>query len=69
MHFAAALAVAAAETEHHGNPMLTTLPFGIVAIVVFGALALVTASYRNVANRHADPAEAPHAEHETGHGH
>jgi heme/copper-type cytochrome/quinol oxidase subunit 2 len=67
MHFAAAL-VAAAEAEHHGNPMMTTLPFFIIAAVVFTALALVTASYRNVANRHADPAEV-HAPHETGHDH
>lgn len=68
MDFSAALAVAAAETEHHGNPMLTTLPFGITAAVVFALLAFVTASYRNVSNRHAHKVEA-HIEHETGHGH
>ncbi|MER7795996.1 hypothetical protein [Microbacterium sp. NPDC096154] len=68
MHLAAALVAAAAETEHHGNPMMTTLPFGITAAVVFILLGVVTASYRNVSNRHADPAEV-HVEHETGHGH
>lgn len=67
MHFAAAL-VAAAEAEHHGNPMLTTLPAFIIAAVVFTVLGLVTASYRNVSNRHADPAEV-HVQHETGHDH
>jgi cytochrome c biogenesis protein CcdA len=72
MHFAAAIVTAAAETEHHGNPMLASLPFGLIAALVFALLALVTASYRNVSNRHADPAEAHAAdlhEHETGHGH
>ncbi|GAA1737178.1 hypothetical protein [Microbacterium paludicola] len=73
MHLAAALVAAAAETEHHGNPMLATLPAFVIAAVVFTLLAIVTASYRNVANRHADPAEvhasAGHSEHETGHGH
>ena len=73
MHLAAALVAAAAETEHEGNVMLTTLPFGLIAAVVFTLLAVVTASYRNVSNRHADPAEAHvtegHSDHETGHGH
>lgn len=69
MHLDAALVVAAAaESEHHGNPMLTTLPFGITAAVLFTLLAFVTASYRNVSNRHADPAEV-HSDHETGHDH
>ncbi|GAA3646807.1 hypothetical protein [Microbacterium marinilacus] len=68
MHFAAAIVAAAAETEHHGNPMLASLPFGIIAAVTFGLLAAVTASYRNVSNRRPDKVEA-HAEHETGHGH
>lgn len=68
MDLAAALAVAAAETEHHGNPMMTTLPFGLTAVVVFALLAFVTASYRNVSSRHAAKVEA-HIEHETGHGH
>lgn len=55
MHIASALAQIAAESEHHGNVALETLPYGVVAIAVFGVLALVAASYRNVANRHAEP--------------
>ena len=42
--------------------------------MVFGALALVTLSYRNVANRHSHKAEAYAAAHandvqQAGHGH
>jgi len=64
-------ALAAAAEEHHGNVALETLPFGIVAAVVFAVLALVTFSYRNVANRHADKVERAEASssHEAGHGH
>lgn len=57
MHLATLIAAAAAE-EHHGNIMLETIGFGITALVVFGLLALVTFSYRDVANRHAAKAEA-----------
>jgi len=68
------LVLAAEESEHHGNVALETVGFGIVAIVVFGALALVTLSYRNVANRHAHKAEAYAKAHandvqQVGHGH
>jgi hypothetical protein len=68
------LALAAEESEHHGNVALETVGYGIVAVVVFAALALVTLSYRNVANRHAHKAEAyarAHANdvHQSGHGH
>ena len=75
MHLAAAIIAAAAETEHEGNPMLATLPAFFIAAVVFTLLALVTASYRNVSNRHVEHAEAHahgehgHVDHETGHGH
>ncbi|WP_309067862.1 hypothetical protein [Microbacterium sp.] len=74
MHLAAALAVAAAAESHHeGNVMLLTLPAGLIAAAVFTLLGVVTASYRNVSNRHADPAQVHAAEgrpeHETGHGH
>ena len=75
MHLAAAIIAAAAETEHEGNAMLTTWPAFLIAGIVFTLLAIVTASYRNVSNRHADPAEAhaAHGDHghadETGHGH
>jgi hypothetical protein len=68
------IAFAAEETEHGGNVMLETIGYPIIAIVVFGLLALVTASYRNVANRHAHKAEAYAKAHandiqQTGHGH
>ena len=65
------LAFAAEESEHHGNVALETV---IIALAVFGLLALVTASYRNVANRHAHKAEAYAKTHaaelqRSGHGH
>jgi hypothetical protein len=74
MTLATIAAFAAAESEHHGNVALETVGYGIVAIVVFAALALVTASYRNVANRHAHKAEAYARAHandvqQAGHGH
>ncbi|GAB3601987.1 hypothetical protein [Microbacterium aureliae] len=74
MTFAMMIALAAEEAEHHGNVALETFWYGAVAMVVFGALALVTASYRNVANRHSHKAEAyarAHANdvHRAGHGH
>ncbi|MFF2632051.1 hypothetical protein ACFVR6_04130 [Microbacterium sp. NPDC058021] len=73
MTFATITALAAAETEHHVG-LLDTIGYGIVALVVFTALGLVTLSYRNVANRHAPKAEAyarTHADELTqaGHGH
>ena len=66
--------LAAAAPEHHGNIYLETLPFGLIALVTFCALALVTVSYRNVADRHAQKAEAyarthAHELQQTGHGH
>ncbi|MBD7956525.1 hypothetical protein H9651_02610 [Microbacterium sp. Sa4CUA7] len=73
MTFATITALAAAETEHHVG-LFDTIGYGIVALVVFLALGLVTLSYRNVANRHAPKAEAyarTHADELTqaGHGH
>ena len=35
------LAFAAEESEHHGNVALETVIFGIIALAVFGLLALV----------------------------
>ena len=58
MTLAEIVILAAEETEHHGNVALETFWYGAVALAVFGLLALVTASYRNVANRHAHKAEA-----------
>jgi hypothetical protein len=74
MTLATIIAFAAEETEHHGNVALETVGFGITALLVFGALALVTASYRNVANRHSHKADAYAAAHandvqQAGHGH
>ncbi|QKJ19366.1 hypothetical protein [Microbacterium hominis] len=74
MTFASILAFAAEESEHHGNVALETVGYGIIAVVVFAALAFVTLSYRNVANRHAHKAEAYAKAHandvqHVGHGH
>ena len=74
MTLATMIALAAEESEHHGNVALETVGYGITAIVVFAALAIVTLSYRNVANRHAHKAEAYAKAHandvqRAGHGH
>ncbi|GAA5154148.1 hypothetical protein GCM10025768_24880 [Microbacterium pseudoresistens] len=74
MNLVAQIAMAAAEAEHHGNVALDTLVFGIIAAVVFFILAMVTFSYRHVANRHTAKAEAWAAAHGkdahgAGHGH
>jgi K+ transporter len=74
MNLVAQLAMAAAETEHHGNVQAETFVFGVIAAIVFALLGVVTFSYRHVANRHSAKAEAWAAEHGkdghgTGHGH
>jgi hypothetical protein len=74
MTLATIVAFAAEETEHTGNVALETVGFGITALLVFGLLALVTASFRNVANRHSHKAEAYARAHandvqQAGHGH
>ena len=74
MTIATIVALAAEESELHGIVALETVGYGIVAICVFAALAIVTLSYRNVANRHSQKAEAyarAHANdvHHAGHGH
>lgn len=74
MTLASLVFLAVEESEHHGNVALETVGYGIVALVVFAALAFVTASYRNVANRHAHKAEAYARAHandvqQAGHGH
>ena len=73
MTLATIVAFAAEETEH-GNVALETVGFGITALLIFGALALVTVSFRNVANRHSHKAEAYARAHandvqQAGHGH
>lgn len=70
----ASLVALAAEESGHGNVALETVVYGIIALAVFGVLALVTLSYRNVANRHSHKAEAYAAKHandvqQAGHGH
>ncbi|WP_309066390.1 hypothetical protein [Microbacterium sp.] len=74
MNLVAQLAMAAAEAEHHGNVAAETVIYGIIAAAIFAVLALVTLSYRNVANRHSAKAEAwadKHGKdaHGAGHGH
>lgn len=74
MNLIAQLAMAAAETEHHGNVAAETFIFGVIAASLFAVLGLVTFSYRHVANRHSAKAEAwaeQHGKdgHGAGHGH
>jgi len=74
MTLATIIAIAAEEAEHTGNVALETVGYGIVAVLVFASLALVTLSYRNVANRHSQKAEAYAKAHandvqRSGHGH
>lgn len=67
MNLVALAATAAA--EHHGNVALETFIYGVIAAIIFGALALVTLSYRHVANRHTAKAEAWAARHGQDEGH
>ncbi|WCD91942.1 hypothetical protein [Microbacterium sp. nov. GSS16] len=70
MNLVAQIAMAAAETEHHGNVAAETFIFGVIAAIVFAAMGLVTLSFRNVANRHEAKAEAYALKHgKDGHGH
>lgn len=74
MNLVALFAMAAAETEHHGNVQAETFIFGVIAAIIFAFLGLVVFSYRNVANRHSAKAEAwaeRHGKdgHGAGHGH
>lgn len=69
MNLVAQIAMAAAETEHHGNVALETLVFGLIAAGIFALLGFVTFSYRHVANRHSGKADAASDQHGAGHGH
>jgi hypothetical protein len=74
MTLATMLALAAEQSDQHGNVALETIGYGLTALAVFGSLALVTVSYRNVANRHSRKAEAYSEAHandvqRAGHGH
>ena len=62
------------EAEAHRELPIPAWGFGIIAFAVFVALAFVTLSYRNVANRHSHKAEAYARAHandvqQAGHGH
>ncbi|WP_336646123.1 hypothetical protein [Microbacterium sp. USHLN186] len=70
MNLVAQIAMAAAETEHHGNVAAETFIFGVIAAIVFTVMAVVTLSFRHVANRHSAKAEAYALKHgRDGHGH
>ena len=56
------------ETVHARHLPMETWVYGLLALVVFAALAFVVASYRDVANRHRAKAEAYAARH-TGDAH
>lgn len=52
MHTASSIVTLASESVNHTELALQTLPYGLIAVAIFGILALVTASYSNVAHRH-----------------
>ena len=54
------------ETVHARELPIESWVYGLIAIVVFAALAFVVASYRDVANRHRRKAEAYAARHGGG---
>ena len=56
MHTGASIVTLAAEGESHLELAMHTLPYGLLAAGVFAVLALITASYSNVAHRHEKPA-------------
>ena len=51
------------ETVHARHLPMESWVYGLIALVVFAALAFVVASYRDVANRHRAKAEAYAARH------
>jgi hypothetical protein len=51
------------ETVHARHLPMESWVYGLIALVVFAALAFVVASYRDVANRHRTKAEAYAARH------
>lgn len=68
MSFLANVAVAAEEGHHIVNELPFPAPlFGVIALATFTALAIVTFSFRDVANRHAEKAEAYAREHGADH--
>ncbi|GGO61751.1 hypothetical protein GCM10010910_10300 [Microbacterium nanhaiense] len=63
MHTASSIVTLASEGVDHMQLALETLPYGLIAVAVFGILALITASYSNVAHRH-EPAKKHDDEHQ-----
>ncbi|SJN11377.1 hypothetical protein FM113_11790 [Leucobacter sp. 7(1)] len=64
MSLLATMAVAAEAGHHVVNELPFPAPvYGVIAFVVFTALAAVTFSFRDVANRHSQKAEAYAREH------
>jgi heme/copper-type cytochrome/quinol oxidase subunit 2 len=57
-----------AEVEAHVELPFPAIVFGLIALVVFAALAAVMWSYRNVSNRHPRKSAAYSATHDP-HGH
>ncbi len=54
----------AAEESHVVNELIMPAPlFGVLTLAIFTVCALVTMSFRNVANRHSEKAEAYAREH------
>ena len=51
------------ETVHARDLPVEPWVYGLVALILFAVLAFITASYRDVANRHRDKAEAYAARH------
>jgi hypothetical protein len=51
------------ETVHARELPMESWVYGLIAIIIFAALAFVTASYRDVANRHRAKADAYAARH------
>jgi hypothetical protein len=54
------------ETVNARELPVATWVYGLVALIIFGVLAFITASYRDVANRHQRKAEAYAARHGGG---
>ena len=64
MSLLATIVAAAEEGQHVVNELpIPPIMYGVIAIVTFTALAIVTLSFSDVANRHAAKAEAYAREH------
>ncbi len=67
MSYVSLIVAEAAEVAHERALGMPPFMFGVVALVVFAALGVATWTYRDVANRHADKAEAYKREHGDAH--